>query len=151
MKIILLQNIKGYGQIGDVKNVSDGYGKNYLLPRKMAKLATDGALNEVSALKKKLEATLKMEKEKALEAVGRVRDLVLEFTKKASKAGKLYSSLTKEEVAQELSKAVGAKVEADSVDFKEHGEHIKKLGEHMIEVELAPEIKAEFKVSIKSE
>src|SRR3989344_3920901 len=144
MKIILLQNIKGYGQIGDVKNVSDGYGKNYLLPRKMAKLATDGALNEVSALKKKLEATLKMEKEKALEAVGRVRDLVLEFTKKASKAGKLYSSLTKEEVAQELSKAVGAKVEADSVDFKEHGEH-------MIEVELAPEIKAEFKVSIKSE
>src|SRR3989338_6577580 len=151
MKIILLQNIKGYGQIGDVKNVSDGYGKNYLLPRKMAKLARDGALNEVSALKKKLEATLKMEKEKALEAVGRVRDLVLEFTKKASKAGKLYSSLTKEEVAQELYKAVGAKVEADSVDFKEHGEHIKKLGEHMIEVELAPEIKAEFKVSIKSE
>ncbi len=151
MKVILLQNIKGYGQIGDVKNSSDGYARNYLLPRKLAKLATQGALNEVSFLKKKLEVTLKMEKEKALEVVEKVKDIVLEFTKKASKTGKLFASVTKAEIAGDLSKAIGAKVEAEMIDLGEHGEHIKKTGEHMIDIELAPEVKAQVKVVIKGE
>ncbi len=151
MKVIILKNIKGYGRIGDVKNVSDGYGRNYLLPNKLAKLATEGSLNEVSSLKKKLEVTLKMEKEKAVEAVGKMKDAVLEFTKKASKTGKLFASVTKEEIAGELSKVIGGKVESEMVDLKEHGEHIKNTGDHMIEVELAPEVKAEVKVSIKGE
>src|SRR5437867_4197605 len=131
MKIILLQNIKGYGQIGDVKNASDGYARNYLLPRKLAELATPGALNKVSSLKKKLESTLKIEKDKALEAVEKAKDIVLEFSKKASKTGKLFASVTKEEVAKELSKALSAKVEADMINLGEHGEHIKQTGEHM--------------------
>ena len=145
--------------MGDVKNVSDGYGRNYLLPRSMAKLALPGALKEVEHLKKKLAVTLKMEKEKALQAIEKVKDVVLEFTKKASKTGKLFASVTKEEIAEELSKAVGAKVEPDMVDLNPsagsgqevHGEHIKKVGEHMVEVELAPEVKVEVKVLIKGE
>ncbi len=151
MKIILLQNIKGYGQIGDVKNSSDGYARNYLLPRKLAKLATPGALNEVSSLKKKLESSLKMEKEKALEAVEKVKDVVLEFAKKASKTGKLFASVTKEEIARELSKALNAKVEADMINLGKHGEHIKQTGEHMVEVELAPEVKVQVRVVVRGE
>ena len=150
MKVILLQNIKGLGRIGDVKNVSDGYGRNYLLANKLAKLATESAAKEVEYLKKKAEMEEKVTQEKAKEAAEKTKDIVLEFTKKVSKTGRLFASLTKEEVAQELSKAIGGKVDSDSIDFREHGEHIKQEGEHIIKIELAPDIKTEIKVVIKS-
>lgn len=157
MKVILLQNIKGIGRMGDVKNVADGYGKNYLLARNMAKIATDGTLKEAEGLKKKAEAQEKIALEKARKVAETAKDIVLEFTKKSSKTGKLFASLTKEEVAEELSKAIGAKIEPDSINFNPstgsgqevHGEHIKQSGEHMIEVELAPGIKIELKVVVK--
>ena len=149
MKVILLQNIKGVGKVGDVKNVADGYGRNYLLANKLAKIATETTIRETEGLKKRNEAEMKVAHEKAREIAEKTKDLVLEFTKKASKTGKLFASLTKEEIAQELSKAIGAKVEPDMIDFKEHGEHIKQQGGHMVEVELAPEIKIEFKVIVK--
>ena len=151
MRVILLQNIKGVGKMGDVKEVSDGYGRNYLLARKLAKIANEGTMREVEFLKKKAETEDKIVSAKAKEIAEKAKDIVLEFIKKASKTGTLFASLTKEEIAHELSKAVGAKVEADSVDLKEHGEHIKQAGEHMIEVELAPEVKLELKVVIKVE
>lgn len=150
MRVILLQNIKGVGRIGDIKNVADGYGRNYLLANRLAKIATDGTIKEVEFLKKKGEAEEKMAMEKAKEVAEKAQNIVLEFTKKASKTGKLFASLTKEEVAQELSKAIGGKVESDSLDFKEHGEHIKQEGEHMIEAELAPEVKILFKITVKN-
>lgn len=151
MKVILLQNIKGVGRIGDVKNVADGYGRNYLLANKLAKTATEGTIKEVEFLKKKGEVEEKIAVEKAKEVADKAKDIVLEFRKKASKTGKLFASLTKEEVAESLSKVIGNKIDPDSIDFKEHGEHIKQEGEHMIEVELAPEIKVEVKVVVKSE
>lgn len=151
MKVILLQNIKGVGQIGDVKNVADGYGRNYLLVNKLAKVANDGAMKEVEFLKKKAEAEEKIAVEKAKEVAEKAKDIVLEFSKKSSTTGKLFASLTKEEVAGELSKVIGRKVDPDSIDFKEHGKHLKQEGEHMVEVELVPEIKTQIKVIIKSE
>lgn len=137
--------------MGDIKDVSDGYGRNFLLARGLAKKATEGNIKDSESLKKKAEAQAEMDKAKAKEAVEKMKDLVLEFTKKSSKTGKLFASLTKEEVAEELSKAVGGKVDPQSLDFKGHGEHIKQEGEHMIEVELAPEIKAELKIVVKGE
>ena len=59
MKVILLQNIKGFGRTGDIKNVSDGHARNFLLPKNMAKSATEGALKEAETLKKKLEKSNK--------------------------------------------------------------------------------------------
>ena len=159
MKVIFLQNIKGVGKIGEVKNVADGYGRNYLLANRMAKIATETTIQETEALKRKGEAEEKIASEKAKEFGEKAKNIVLEFTKKASKTGKLFASLTKEEVAQELSKAIGGKIDSGNIDFKEHGEHIKQSGEHMIEVELAPAspnrgepgIKVELKVVVKSE
>ena len=151
MKVILLQNIKGLGRIGDVKNISDGYGRNYLLVNRLAKIATEGTIQEAAALKRKSEAEDKIATEKAKEVAARAKDIILEFSKKASKTGKLFASLTKEEVAEELSKAINGKVKPDSIDFGEHDEHIKQEGEHLIKVELTPEIKAELKVVVKGE
>ncbi|MEK7076454.1 MAG: 50S ribosomal protein L9, partial [Patescibacteria group bacterium] len=91
MKVILLENIKGFGQIGDVKNVSDGYGKNFLLPRKIAKAANKNSMKEVELLKAKRVIIIESEKKNALEAVEKLKDVVIEFTKKATKTGKLFA------------------------------------------------------------
>ena len=75
--------------MGDVKNVSDGYARNFLFPRKIAKLATDAAMREVDSLKKKLEMSQNLEREKAVKLAEQLKDSVLEFTRKATKTGKL--------------------------------------------------------------
>lgn len=151
MRVILMENIKGVGRAGDIKNVADGYGRNYLLANKLAKTATEGTVKEAEFLKKKGEAEEQIMIEKAKEIVSKVKDITLEFTKKSSKTGTLFASLTKEEVATELSKALGGKVESEMIDFKEHGEHIKQEGEHSVGVEFAPGIKAELKVIVRGE
>ena len=152
MRIILLQNIKNFGQMGDVKNVSDGYARNFLFPRKIAKLATDAAMKEVDSLKKKLEMSQNLEREKAVKLAEQLKDSVLEFTRKATKTGKLYSAVTKEDIAEILTKQSGFKVEPNSVNLEGHeGEHIKQLGEHSVKIQLAPEATAEVKVKISQE
>src|SRR3989338_6925644 len=99
MKVILLQNIKGVGRVGDVKNVADGYGRNYLLANKLAKIATEHTIKETEGLKRRGETELKIANEKAKEVAEKAKGLVLEFTKKSSKTGTLFASLTKEEIA----------------------------------------------------
>jgi large subunit ribosomal protein L9 len=155
-----LENIKNFGQIGDMKNVADGYARNFLFPKKIAKLATDAALKEVNSLKKKLDATQKLEKENEWKLAEQLKDVISEFTRKATKTGKLYSAVTKEDIAEALTKqfsagggpASGWKIEPDSVNLEEHeGGHIKQLGEHLIKIELAPNVTAEVKIQVSPE
>src|SRR3989338_2616507 len=160
MRVIILQNIKGIGQMGDVKIVADGYARNFLFPKKIAKLATDAALKEVDALKKKREASQNLETENVVKLAEQLKDAVLEFTRKATKTGKIYSAVTKEDIAEALTKqfstgggpASGWKVEPNSVNLEGHeGGHIKQLGEHIVKIELAPDVTAEVKVKVSQE
>jgi len=138
--------------MGDVKNVSDGYARNFLLPRKMAKLATDAALKEVGSLKKKLEATQRMERDSAVKLAEQLKDVVLEFTRKATKTGKIYSAITKEDIAETLNTKTSFRVSPDSVNLEGHeGGHIKQLGEHIVKVELVPDVAVEVKVKVSQE
>ena len=150
MKVILLQNIKGFGRTGDIKNVSDGYARNFLLPKNMAKSATEGALKEAETLKKKLEATSKIEREKAAEFSQKLNSASIEFIKKASKTGKLFSSVTKEDIAEELSKLAGGKIEEGLSNLGNAGEHIKQIGEYLAEAELTEGVKTPFKIHVKA-
>ncbi|MBI4158073.1 MAG: 50S ribosomal protein L9 [Candidatus Yanofskybacteria bacterium] len=151
MRVILLENIKNFGRMGDVKNVSDGYARNFLFPRKIAKPATDAALKEVDSLKKKLEMAQKLETEQAAKLAEQLKDVVLEFARKATKTGKIYSAVTKEDIAEILTKQSGFKVEPDSVNLDEHEGHIKQLSEHMVKVELAPDVIVEIKIKISAD
>ena len=122
--------------MGDIKDVSDGYGRNFLLPQKLAKVASEKNSEEAASLKKKAESQEKIMKEKAETIAKNAVNAVLEFSKKPSTTGTLFASLTKEEVAEKLSETVGGKIEPEMIDFKEHGEHIKHEGEHMVTVKL---------------
>ena len=150
MKVILLQNIKGFGQIGDVKTVSDGHARNFLFPRKLAKIATENTLKEVAALSSKREAMDLKNQEMAEKATAMLAMMNLEFKKKASPTGTLFASVTRHEIAHELSKKSGLKFETEMIDIGQHGEHIKHIGEHAVTVELANGLKTNIKISIKS-
>lgn len=148
MKVILLQNIKGFGQIGDVKNVSDGYARNFLLPRKMAKAATDNSMKEVESLKAKRVIMIESEKKNALEAVEKLKDLVIEFARKTTKTGKLFAGIGKDDLVKEIKKTSGVQLQEEMIG---HDEPIKHIGEHLVDLNLSPEIKTQIKIIVKTE
>ncbi len=148
MKVILLQNIKGFGQIGDIKNVSDGYARNFLLPRKIAKSASDSSLKEVASLNAKRTIMIESEKKNALEAVEKLKDLVIEFTRKATKTGKLFAGINKDDIAKEIKKSSGVQLQEEMIG---HDEPIKHIGEHLVDLNLSPEVKTQIKVVVKPE
>jgi len=149
MKVILLQNIKGIGQIGDIKDVNDGYGRNFLLPRKMAKAATAQSIKESELLKKKLKEVLEIEHKKALEIADKLKDVTLEVTEKANASGKLFAAVGRKEIAHKLKEVSGYDVAEDAIVIQEHA--IKTTGEHMVLLELTDEVKPEIKVIVHTD
>jgi len=149
MKVILLQNIKGFGKIGDIKNVSDGHARNFLLPKKLARIASENALKEIGTLTVQREAMDLKDKENAEKAVAILATANIEFKKKASPTGTLFSSVTKREIAVELTKFTGIKIDADMVDLGGQGEHIKHIGEHVVTLDMN-HLRPEVKISVKS-
>lgn len=149
MKVILLQNIKGFGKIGDIKNVSDGYARNMLFPKKMAKVADEGTQKEVEALKANQKAASEREVAQANAAVSKLKEVTVQFSKKASPNGTLFSSVTKAEIAKEISHLSGFKIDESMInDLGEHRDHLKQVGDYPIEVELHPGVRAEVKLKI---
>jgi large subunit ribosomal protein L9 len=151
MKVVLLQNIKGFGRIGDIKNVSDGYARNFLFPKKLARVADEKSEQEAEQLKQKRSALTDKEKEEANMAVLALNSVVIELAKKASPTGTLFSSVTKEEIAKEATRLAGFKISSSMVGLNEPGEHIKHIGEHLVTVNLGHDIKTELKVNIKAQ
>ncbi len=148
MKVILLENIKGVGRMGDVKNVADGYGRNFLLARGMAKIATEQNMKEVESLKKKAEASEKIKVEKAQELAERIKDTVIEIERKANEKGTLFDGIEKKDLAAALQSKLGLQIEEDMVKLEEP---IKSIGKHTLDLELAPEIKTQIVVEVKAE
>jgi large subunit ribosomal protein L9 len=149
MKVILLQNIKGVGQIGDIKEINDGYGRNFLLPRKMAKPATAQSVKEAELLKKKLKEVLELEHKKAIEIADKLKDVTLEVTEKANASGKLFAAVGRKEMAHKLKEVTGYDVAEDAIIIPEHA--IKTVGEHVIVLELTNEVKPELKVIVHAD
>jgi large subunit ribosomal protein L9 len=150
MKVILLQNIKGFGKIGEVKSVSDGHARNFLFPRKLAKVADASGLKEVESLQKKREAMDLKDLENTQKVITMLASISIEFQKKASPTGTLFSSVTKNEIAHELTKKTGVKIDSDMIHISEQGEHLKHIGEHVITVDLGDGQKAEARAIVKS-
>ena len=148
MKVILLHNIKGFGQIGDVKNVSDGYARNFLLPRKMVKAATESSLKEVDNLKKKLSAMQEVEKETALKIAEQLKDLTVEIIRKSTKTGKLFAGIDKEDLVKEIKKVSGVSLKEEMLG---HEEPIKHIGEHLVDINILPDVKTQVKIVVKAE
>ncbi|HKL10167.1 MAG TPA: 50S ribosomal protein L9 [Clostridia bacterium] len=145
MKVILLKDIKGTGKKGEIINASDGHARNYLLPRKLAKEATQGNVN---ALNKKKAAKVREEKElldKARDMEASLAKLEILVKGKAGEGGRLFGSITSMDIAKALKKE--HKLSVDKRKIIMDG-HIKEMGLHEVEVKLHPEVTAKLKVKV---
>lgn len=146
MKVILLQDIKGTGKKGQIAEVSDGYGRNYLLPRKLAKEATSEALN---ALEKSRSADRHREEVRRQEAEVRSRELkgkVIQLEVKGGENGKLYGSVTNDQIATALKEQHGIEIDKRKL---EQDEPIKSAGQAFVTLKLYPGISTRMIVNVK--
>ena len=150
MKIILLQDVAHVGRKNELKEVSNGYARNFLFPRKLARVADKNSAKEAGKMKTLREAHGLREKAQANATAEALKDVTIEITKKAGPKGTLFSSVSKTDIAKETSRITGFKFDADMIDLGEHGEHIKHLGEYLAMVNLDHDLKVELKVTIKS-
>lgn len=145
MKVILLKDIKGTGKKGEIINASDGHARNYLLPRGLAKEATQGNVN---ALNKKKAAIAREEKElldQARDMESKLSKLEIIVKGKAGEGGRLFGSVTSMDIAKVLKK--DHKLSVDKRKIVMDG-HIKEMGEHEVEIKLHPEVTAKLKVKV---
>ena len=138
MKVILLQDVKGTGKKDEIVNVSDGYARNFLFPRKLAKEATAGAINDVKT-KEAAKAHHKQEEINAAnELKAKIDGKIVALKAKAGKEGKLFGAVTSKDVASEIKKQFGVEVDKKKLVMDD----IKVFGSYDCTVKLYPEIAA---------
>lgn len=144
MKVILVANVDKLGSMGDVVTVKEGYARNYLIPKKMAKEATPGNMKTLNSLLKKKAA----EEAKVLEAANKVAEKVtalsLSIPAQAGEEDKLFGSVSSEMIAEALL-AEGVSIDKRDIVLEEP---IKKLGVYQVVVKIHPQVKASLKVSV---
>jgi large subunit ribosomal protein L9 len=145
MKILLLQDVDNLGLAGDVKTVAAGFGRNYLLPQRLAVLATPGSLKQADAIRKTGAIRRAKEKSDAEATASLIAGKTLYFERRAGDTGKLYGSVTSNDIAQVLSEAAGTAIDKRKVAISEP---IRMLGEHEVAIRLMVEVAVQVKVVV---
>lgn len=144
MKIILLQNVKNLGKAGEIKEVSDGFARNFLFPKKIAEVATPEAIRKIEAEQVKNAETNKEETERLQKLASALGDKKVLIEAKAKK-GKLFGSITAREIVQELKKE-NFDIDEDSIILPKA---IKEIGDREVEINLGKNIKTKISVSVR--
>ena len=144
MKVILLQDVKGKGKKGQMLEVSDGYARTFMLPKKLAIEATPDAINTMRMNDKATQERIAREKAAALELSKKLRDMTLTVTAKGGGNGRLFGSVTNAEIAEALAKQ-GVKLDKRKIVLNET---IKNVGTYTATCKLGYEINAPLTVKI---
>lgn len=148
MKVILLKDVKGLGKEGDLVNSKDGYARNFLFPKNLAVEATPANLKKWEENNKLMEEKRQEEIREANALKDRIEKLTVEIKAKGGSAGKLFGSITSQDIAAALSKQHKIDVDKRKIDLKDN---IKTTGLKEVEVKLYPEISAKMKVNVSVE
>lgn len=147
MKIILTQEITGLGTPGDVVEVKDGYGRNYLLPQGFAIRWTRGAEKQVGTIKRARGAREIRDLGQATEVKGQLESLSVKLSVRAGDGGRLYGSVTTAEVVDAVRKAGGPALDRRRVELPGH---VKSVGDYKVRVKLHPEVAANFTLQVQA-
>ena len=147
MKVLLIKDVYKLGHAGDVKKVADGFGRNYLIPQGLAILATSGALKQAEGIRSRAAASRQVLNAELGGLAAQIEGLTINFTSKAGETGKLYGSITTQDIAEELSKAIGSQIDRKAVETQP----IRTLGEHKVKVRLTMDLTPEIKVIVYRE
>ena len=146
MKVILLQDVKGKGKKGQMLEVSDGYARNFMLPKKMAIEATADAINTMRMNDKATQERIAREKAEALALSKQLRELTLVVTAKGGGAGRLFGSVTNQEIADSLKAKAGITLDKRKIVI---ADPIKNIGTYTVTCTLGYEINAPLTVKIE--
>ena len=145
MKVILLQDVKGTGKKGELVDVSDGYARNFLLPKKVAKKATAQAMSELKNAEESKAFKIEEEKKSANASKAVIEGKSLNITAKAGQGGRLFGSVTAKEIATELKKQFSLNVDKRKISLDTD---IKAFGTYNAEIKLYTGIVANLKVVV---
>jgi len=145
MKVILLQDVPGSGKKGEIVNVSDGYARNYLFPRKWATQATASAVKEVERRNEKERAEEAVRVQEAEELARQINGKTIQIKAKSGEKGRLYGSVTTQEVADALSAQHQVTVDKRKIDL---AEPIRSLGKVQASISLYAGVKAAMTISV---
>ncbi len=145
MKVVLLQDVKSIGKKGELCNVSDGYARNFLLPRKLAKEANAQAMNELKNAEAAKEYKIKTETEQAKKNAEAIKGKTVKIYAKAGQGGKIFGSVTAREIAQEIGRQLH--VEVDKKKIVLEGD-IKAFGTYNFDVKFYNGISATMSVAV---
>lgn len=145
MKVIFLQDVKGKGKKGQMMEISDGYARNYLLPRKLAVEATADAVNTKNMNDKAAAEKVAKERAEAVEISKKLRDMTLTVAAKGGGAGKLFGSVTNQEIADALKANAGITLDKRKIVISDP---IKNVGTYTVQCKLGYEITAPLTVKI---
>ncbi|MBR2047388.1 MAG: 50S ribosomal protein L9 [Oscillospiraceae bacterium] len=148
MKVILLTDVKGKGKKGQMIEVSDGYARNYMLPRKLAIEATTDAVNTMRMNDKATAERIAREKAEAMEVSRKLRELTLVVKAKGGGQGRLFGAVTNTEVAAALEKQTGIKLDKRKIVLNET---IKNVGTYTATCKLGYEINAPLTIKIEEQ
>lgn len=144
MKVILVQDLEGYGTFGDIVNVKDGFANNYLIPRGIAIPATESNIKHIKSILEQRSRKLQKEKEKALALAEKLKGLELEIQRQVGEKGKLFGSVTASDISNAL-KEKGFEIDRKKIGLRSP---IKDVGLYTITLKLHPEVAVDIKVNI---
>lgn len=148
MKVILKADIKGVGKKDEVINASDGYARNFLLPKNLAVEANNENMSKLKAKQNSAKFQKEQEKEEALKIADKLSKILLKIKVKSGENGKIFGGVSAKEISQELEKEYKIKVDKKKIDLKET---IKVLGMQTVEVKLFEGVVGKIKVHVISE
>ena len=148
MKVILQQDVKGQGKKGQLVDVSDGYARNFLLPKKLAVIATAENLNTMKQQEKAKKAQEAAEKAEAQSVAEQLKAIVVKLTAKAGSGGRLFGAVTSKEISDALKEQFGLDIAKTKIV---QDEPIKAFGTYEVKAKLGYEVSAKFSVSVSEE
>ena len=148
MKVILLDNIKGVGKKDEVINASDGYARNYLLPKRLAVEANAENMNKLNNKKESANYKKDMEKQNAEELAKKIKGIMLKIKVKAGENGKIFGGVTSKEISENLKIQYNLNIDKKKIELKET---IKTLGSFNVTIKLFEGITSNLKVEIISQ
>lgn len=147
MKVILLQDVKGKGEKGQILEVSEGYGRNFLLPKKLAELATESNINEAKQAANSQAHKSQKELDEANLLAAQLKDVVVTIPVKVGD-GKLFGTVTSQDVADQLQQNHGFEIKKQKIEMKDH---IKSLGSYEATLKIHTDVSAKIKIQVVPE
>ena len=148
MKVLLIKDVKALGKKGEVKEVKDGYGKNFLIGKGLAKLATNEVLNIFKSQQKKAQEEKTNEINNAKKLKEKLEKLKIQMTHKTGKNGSLFGSITNKEISSQLQKQQNIQIDKKNIVLRKP---IKSVGNHTVECKLGNLINANLNIVINGE